>query len=123
MKPRLCSGYLIAAADLKQRVTLKSAGVMFVDENGEGSRSEAKKNHVVTEPIYVDPSMPAILRYAGRELRCFTFGEAKRAWDRLSEERKKVATIQAGKNVYSAEEIDRLKFSGQRLVAVDTEGR
>jgi hypothetical protein len=63
------------------------------------------------EPIYVDASQRATLSYSGHSMECFTLQEARLAWDRLPNELKEIALIEAyGGQVYSADQIKRLHY-------------
>jgi len=62
----------------------------------------------IHQPIYVDASLPAVLRYDGGTLDCLTLGEAVIAWHGLEGPRKYTATITADGAVYRGEQIDNL---------------
>jgi hypothetical protein len=63
---------------------------------------------MTTDKIYVDASQPAILRHLGGTFACRTLGEAMSAWDRLPD--KGDATIQVGRETYTANEIARFDY-------------
>jgi hypothetical protein len=63
----------------------------------------------VTEKIYVDASQPASLHDGEAVTECPTLPEAVIAWQHLPEERQRTATIRTAKDVFTVEEIERLK--------------
>ena len=66
-----------------------------------------------SEPLYVDASLPATLRYPGGSTDCYTVQEAKMAWERLPVSDREQSTIKVnvtGGAVYSAAEISRLHY-------------
>ncbi|BDV40738.1 hypothetical protein DSM21852_39910 [Methylocystis bryophila] len=89
------------------RFALESAGVVFVDENGEGPGVRLRKSQMSKEPIYVDATRSAVLNDGVRSINCPTLGEAKAEFDRLTPERKEAATITSLGRTYTAEEIER----------------
>lgn len=63
------------------------------------------------DPINVDDSLPATLRYYGRTVRFTTLHEAINAWRKLPNDVRNDATIKVeveGGNLYQASEIARL---------------
>jgi hypothetical protein len=63
---------------------------------------------MTTDKIYVDASQPAILRDLGGTFACSTLREAMIAWDQLPD--KGDATIQVGRQTYTANEIARFDY-------------
>jgi hypothetical protein len=63
---------------------------------------------MTTDKIYVDASQPAILRDLGGTFACPTLREAMIAWDQLPD--KGDATIQVGRQTYTANEIARFDY-------------
>jgi transcriptional regulator with XRE-family HTH domain len=93
------------------RAALESAGVIFVDENGEGPGVRLRKNHMTTEPIYIDASKSAVLEHGATSINCLTVQEAVIAYHNLPLERKEIAKITSGGKVYSASEIERFHYA------------
>lgn len=57
--------------------------------------------------IYVDDSVPAILRYSRKSVSCLTLQEAVIEWHKLPDEIKRDATIKTEDDLYRGWEIDR----------------
>ncbi len=93
------------------RAALEAAGVIFVDENGEGPGVRLRKNHMTTEPIYIDASKSAVLEHGVTSINCLTLQEAVIAYHNLPPERKEIAKITSGGKVYSASEIERFHYA------------
>jgi hypothetical protein len=70
------------------------------------------------DPIYVDAGQPATLDDGPRHIDCPTLQEAKIAWDRLPPVRQQSATISAGGQVYSAQQINRLHYGPKPIVSL-----
>jgi hypothetical protein len=86
---------------LAVRRALESAGVIFVDRNGEGPGVRLK--------IFADGNELATLHHSGKAIPGPTLGEAVIAWHNLPPEVQKAATIKVESGPeYSADEIDRL---------------
>jgi hypothetical protein len=62
----------------------------------------------MSDKIFVDAAMPAILKYGDVSIACLTLQEAKIAWARLSEEDKEGAKIKCDGFTYDAEQIEQL---------------
>ena len=108
------------------RRALETAGVIFVEENGEGPGVRLRKTKMSNEPIYVDASRRAVLTHGAMTVDCFTLQEAKLAFDRLSQDRQEIATIVSSGKTYSAQEIRRLHYgpkpgSGARDATIPVE--
>jgi transcriptional regulator with XRE-family HTH domain len=95
----------------KMRRTLESAGVIFVEANGEGPGVRLRKNHMTIEPIYIDASKSAVLEHGVTSINCLTVQEAVIAYHNLPPERKEIAKITSGGKVYSASEIERFHYA------------
>lgn len=94
----------------KLRSALEAAGVIFVDENGEGPGVRLKKKTRPSEPIYIDASRTAYLEHGAKSERYPTLQEAVTAFQKLPPKRKEVATITSVGRVYSASEIERFRY-------------
>jgi len=92
------------------RSALESAGVVFVDENGEGPGVRLRKTQMSNEPIYVNAGQSAVLFHGAKTEVCLTLQEAVIAYHKLPPERKEAATIKSGGRVFSASEIERLHY-------------
>jgi hypothetical protein len=63
------------------------------------------------EKLYVNAGeAPAFLRYDDQSVQCVTLGEAAIEWHRLSKQHQELATIEAGRVVYSANDIRRFHY-------------
>jgi transcriptional regulator with XRE-family HTH domain len=102
---------MTAANAASVRAALESAGVIFVEENGEGPGVRLRKNHMTTEPIYIDASKSAVLKHGVTSINCLTLQEAVIAYHNLPPERKEIAKITSGGKVYSASEIERFHYA------------
>jgi DNA-binding XRE family transcriptional regulator len=78
---------------------LEGNGVMFTNGGQPGVKMK----------IYADPAQRATLVHGDRKVPCYTLGEAVLAWQRLSPDDQKTATITLASGLsYGADEIDRL---------------
>ena len=91
------------------RSALESAGVVFVDENGEGPGVRLRKSHASLAAIFGDPSRPAVLEHGASKEDFLTLQEALIAYRSLPPERQEIATIKSAGQTYSAADIERLR--------------
>jgi transcriptional regulator with XRE-family HTH domain len=90
--------------------TLESAGVIFVAENGEGPGVRLRKNHMASEPIYVDASRSAVLSHGAETINCLTLQEAVIAFKKLPKERQEIAFITSAGRTFTPAETERLHY-------------
>ena len=92
------------------RSALEAAGVIFVEENGEGPGVRLRKAKTSNEPIYADASRSAVLNHGVTTVNCHTLHEAVLEFGRLPPDRQSIVTIVSLGRKYTAAEIRRLHY-------------
>jgi hypothetical protein len=95
---------------LRPSRALEAAGVIFVEENGEGPGVRLRKCHMANEPIYVDASHSAVLNHGATSINCATLQEPVIEFRKLSKDRQEIASIISVGRTYNPSEIERLHY-------------